>query len=49
MNDIIRIPNINKYTLEIINEELILTLKKQYITEGELDMKKIKKEKSSKK
>ena len=32
----IHIPNIKNYTWEIINGELILTLKKQYITENEL-------------
>lgn len=31
MNEIIRIPNIEKYTMEILNGELILTPKKQYI------------------
>uniref|UniRef100_A0A6C0C516 Uncharacterized protein n=1 Tax=viral metagenome TaxID=1070528 RepID=A0A6C0C516_9ZZZZ len=33
MSDIIRIPNISKYTQEIINDELILTLKKIYLKE----------------
>jgi len=36
MADVIRIPNIENYTQEIINGELILTPKKQYITEEEL-------------
>tara|TARA_Y100000389_G_scaffold168573_1_gene174303 strand:+ start:230 stop:685 length:456 start_codon:yes stop_codon:yes gene_type:complete len=36
MSDIIHIPNIEKYTLEIINGELILTPKKKIITETEL-------------
>lgn len=36
MSDIIRIPNIEKYTQEIINGELILTPKDTYITEDEL-------------
>ena len=43
MNEVIRIPNIDKYTQEIINGELILTPKKQYITENELNMTVIKK------
>ena len=34
----IRIPNIENYTQEIINGDLILTPKKQYITENELNM-----------
>lgn len=44
MTELIRIPNIENYTQEIINGEqpntrtLILTLKKQYITENELNM-----------
>jgi|SaaInlV_125m_DNA_1040241.scaffolds.fasta_scaffold42800_3 hypothetical protein len=38
MTELIRIPNIEKYTQEIINGELILTPKKQYITENELNM-----------
>ena len=38
MTELIRIPNIGNYTLEIINGELILTPKKQYITENELNM-----------
>ena len=38
MTEIICIPNIEKYTQEIINGELILTPKKQYITENELNM-----------
>ena len=36
MNDIIRIPNIENYTIEIINGELIATPKMQFITESEL-------------
>jgi len=42
MTDIIRIPNIQNYTPEIINGELILTPKKNYITEDELYMTKVK-------
>jgi len=38
MTELIRIPNIGNYTQEIINGELILTPKKQYITENELNM-----------
>ena len=38
MTDLIRIPNIENYTQEIINGELILTPKKQYMTENELNM-----------
>ena len=38
MTELIRIPNIENYTQEIINGELILTLKKQYMTENELNM-----------
>ena len=38
MTNLIRIPNIENYTQEIINGELILTLKKQYMTENELNM-----------
>jgi len=38
MTELIRIPNIENYTQKIINGELILTLKKQYITENELNM-----------
>lgn len=38
MTEIICIPNIENYTQEIINGELILTPKKQYITENELNM-----------
>ena len=38
MAEQIRIPNIKNYTQEIINGELILTPKKQYITENELNM-----------
>ena len=36
MNEIIRIPNIENYTIEIINGELIATPKMQFITESEL-------------
>tara|TARA_A100001015_G_scaffold309895_1_gene410199 strand:+ start:1409 stop:1858 length:450 start_codon:yes stop_codon:yes gene_type:complete len=42
MTELIRIPNIENYTQEIINGELILTAKKQYITEYELDITEIK-------
>jgi len=38
MTKLIRIPNIGDYIQEIINGELILTPKKQYITENELNM-----------
>jgi hypothetical protein len=38
MSEIIRIPNIENYTQEIINGELILTPKKIFITENELYM-----------
>jgi hypothetical protein len=38
MTEQIRIPNIKNYTQEIINGELILTPKKQYITENEFNM-----------
>ena len=38
MTERIRIPNIENYTQEIINGELILTPKKQYMTENELNM-----------
>ena len=38
MTELIRIPNIENYTHEIINGELILTPKKQYITESEFNM-----------
>ena len=38
MTNLIRIPNIENYTQEIINGELILTPKKQYMTENELNM-----------
>jgi hypothetical protein len=38
MTELIRIPNIETYTQEIINGELILTPKKQYMTENELNM-----------
>ena len=37
MTEIISIPNIEKYTQEIINGELILTPKENYITEDELN------------
>jgi hypothetical protein len=37
MSDIIRIPNISKYTQEIINDELILTLRKTYIDEEDFN------------
>lgn len=42
MTELIRIPNIENYTQEIINGELILTPKEQYITEHELDITEIK-------
>ena len=38
MTDLICIPNIENYTQEIINGELILTPKKQYMTENELNI-----------
>jgi len=38
MTEQIRIPNIENYTQEIINGELILTPKKQYMTENELNI-----------
>jgi hypothetical protein len=38
MTQLIRIPNIENYTQEIINGELILTPKKQYMTENELNI-----------
>ena len=38
MTEIIRIPDIEKYTQEIINGELILTPKENYITEDELNI-----------
>ena len=38
MTEIICIPNIENYTQEIINGELILTPKKQYMTENEFNM-----------
>ena len=38
MTEVIRIPNIENYTTEIINGELILTPKKQYMTENELNI-----------
>ncbi len=38
MTEIIRIPNIENYTQEIINGELILTPKKQYMTENEFNI-----------
>jgi hypothetical protein len=37
MSEIIRIPNIEKYTQEIINGELILTPKELFITEDEFN------------
>ena len=43
MSEIICIPNIADYTQEVINGNLILTPKKQYITENELNMTVIKK------
>jgi hypothetical protein len=42
MTEIIRIPNIENYTQEIINGELILTPKQTYITEYELNNTQIK-------
>lgn len=36
MTEIIRIPNISKYSLEMINDELILTPKTNYISESDL-------------
>ena len=36
MSDIIRIPNISKYSQEIINDILILTPKKIYVNESDL-------------
>lgn len=38
MTELIRIPNIENYTQEIINGDLILTPKKQYMTENELNI-----------
>jgi hypothetical protein len=38
MTEQIRIPDIENYTQEIINGELLLTPKKKYITENELNM-----------
>ena len=38
MTEIIRIPDIEKYTQEIINGELILTPKENYITEDEFNI-----------
>ena len=38
MTELIRIPNIENYTQEIINGELILTPKKEYMTENELNI-----------
>ena len=38
MTELICIPNIENYTQEIINGDLILTPKKMYITENELNM-----------
>lgn len=42
MTELIRIPNVENYTQKIINGDLILTPKKQYITEFELNMTQIK-------
>jgi len=42
MTEIIRIPNIENYTQEIINGELILTPKQRYISEDELNNTQIK-------
>lgn len=41
MSEIIRIANIDKYTVEYINNELILTPKENYITEDEFDKTKL--------
>lgn len=38
MTDLIRIPNIENYTQKTINGDLILTPKKQYMTENELSI-----------
>ena len=38
MTEIIRIPNIQNYTQEIINGELVLTPRENYITENEMNM-----------
>ena len=38
MTEPIRIPNIEDYTMEIINGQLIVTPKEEYITETELEM-----------
>ena len=38
MDKVIRIPNIDQYTQEIINGELILRPKEEYITENDLNM-----------
>jgi hypothetical protein len=38
MTEIIRIQNIENYTSEIMNGELILTPKEQYMTENEFNM-----------
>ena len=38
MTEQIRIPNIENYTQEIINGELIVTPKKQYMTENDVNM-----------
>ena len=43
MTEIIRIPNIQNYTQEIINEELILTPKRNYISVNEMIITNIKK------
>lgn len=40
--EVIRIPNIQIYTLEFINGDLLLTPKQNYITENELNMTSIK-------
>ena len=45
MTEQIRFPNINNYIQDIINGTLILTPKKKYITENELNMTNIKKSK----
>jgi hypothetical protein len=38
MTEQMRIPNIENYTLEIINGELIVTPKKQYMTENDVNI-----------
>ena len=38
MTEQIRIPNIENYTQEIINGELIVTPKKQYMTENDVNI-----------